>query len=272
MINKLEDYLKDKAPEGIALAFSGGVDSTLLLAVLGKLHQQSPFPLLAITMDGILQNQQEISEAKTLANTYGIEHKILTFNPLSIDEVRHNLVQRCYFCKKNMFGQIVSYAKSKGLMHIIDGTNADDLTVFRPGRKALQELGIISPLAELGFSKTTIRQLSQGLGLSTSSKPSVPCMATRFEYNTLLTDDKIKQVVQGENIIKRLCPNIHDLRLRVHNQLARIEVPAENFTDIFLQQKSIVNALKELGFRFITLDLEGFRSGSFDLTSDTKEK
>lgn len=267
MLKLLENYLKQKSSQGIALAFSGGVDSSLLLAVLGKLYQENPFPVQALTMHSILQDEQEMSEAKDFAQKFGIKQKIFCFAPLEIEAVKHNQQERCYFCKRCIFEKFSNYAKEQGLTFLIDGTNADDLKTFRPGKKALQELGIISPLAELGFSKAQIRQLSQELGLPTASKPAVPCLATRFEYNTLLDEEKITRVAKAETKLKQLFPKIKDLRLRVHDDLARLEVPKADFPQIFSQYMEIVESLKPLGFKFITLDLQGFRSGSFDNNS-----
>lgn len=264
MLNHLEKHLQQLAPDGIALAFSGGTDSTLLLALLSRLHQKRPFPVAALTMHTILQNDSEIDEAAALASRFGIRQKIFTFNPFSLKEVRHNRPDRCYHCKKAIFAQFGNYAKEHGLKHLLDGTNADDLNVYRPGRKALQELGVISPLAELGITKAKIRKISAQLNLPTASKPAVPCLATRFPYNTLLDNETIRRVSAAEKILQSMFPQIKDIRLRVHGRLARIEVPGNQIAIFAAQAKSIAKSLKEYGFDFITLDLEGFRSGCFD--------
>ena len=180
MLTKLEAYLKELSAAGVALAFSGGVDSMLLLAVLQKMSEEKPFPLVALTMKTVLQDEREMSEAKQAAADLGVKSEFLSFNPFDLEAVRNNRRERCYLCKKAIFEKFVAYAKAQGLKYVLDGTNADDLKVYRPGRKALQELGIISPLAEVGLTKVNIRELSAELGLKTASKPAVPCLAPRF--------------------------------------------------------------------------------------------
>lgn len=264
MLEKLNKYLQNLASEGIALAYSGGVDSTLLLAVLGKIRQENPFPLVALTMQTALQDAQEITDAERLTKEFGIEQKTFTFDPFSLEEVRYNRTDRCYHCKKEIFSRLTDYARTNGYKHILDGTNADDLNVYRPGRKALRELGVISPLADLGITKAEIRQMSTILGLSTASKPAAPCLATRFEYNTLLDKASIQRVAEGEQILRSMFPTIQNIRLRVHDNLARIEVEKENLSLVSAQAEIISQKIKKLGFGFVTLDLAGFISGSFD--------
>lgn len=264
MFEPLEQYLQQLTSGGIAVAFSGGVDSSLLLAVLGKMNQKRPFPLVALTMHSVLQNDEEIAEAQNFSAESGVNQQLFSFNPFVVDEVRHNLVDRCYYCKKAIFSQFMDYIGKQGFKYLLDGTNADDLKVYRPGRKALQELGVISPFAELGIGKAQIREMSAELGLSTARKPAVPCLATRFEYNTLLNEDMIKKVAEGEALIKKIFPDIEDVRLRVHRNLVRIEVSKNSIAELIQNSAEIIAELKKLGFEFVTLDMEGFRSGSFD--------
>lgn len=264
MIERLEAYLGKLAGGGIALAYSGGVDSTLLLAALAGLKRKMPFAVTALTMHTVLQNSREITEAKRLAEKFGIEQKIFNFNPFSAEAVRHNRIDRCYHCKKAIFTQFAAYAQDHGLKYLLDGTNADDLNVYRPGRKALSELGVVSPLAELGFGKAEIRNMSEQLGLSTAFKPAVPCLATRFEYDTLLSDEAVRRVAAGETLIGEMFPGIGDVRLRVHGTLARLELPRGKIAMAANKAAKIAAGLQKLGFDYVTLDLEGFRSGSFD--------
>jgi len=264
MLDRLEEYLQNLAPDGIALAYSGGVDSTLLLAVLAKLRQKRPFALEALTMRTILRDCEETAAAAELVKSFGVRQKVFGFDPFALDEVRHNRTDRCYHCKKAAFAQFKDYARANGLKHLLDGTNKDDLGVYRPGRKALRELGVISPLAELGITKAEIRRLSAELGLSTASKPAAPCLATRFEYGALLDDAAVRRVAEGERTIKEMFPAIKDVRLRVHGDLARLEVSAENVSSVAAEADKAAAVLKKCGFAFVTLDLEGFRSGSFD--------
>ena len=266
MLNRLKAYLQQLSAEGIALAFSGGVDSSLLLALLAEIKHKKDFNLAVLTMHSALQSPDEINEAKLFAANYGLENKVFTFNPFSLPEVRHNRTNRCYCCKKAIFSLFADYARKQNIKYLIDGTNADDLNVYRPGRQALKELGVISPLAELGISKAQIRALSADMGLATASKPAVPCLATRFEYNTLLNDEKIKRVFQGEEFIKKLFPESKNVRLRIHSNLARIELSAETIPLAAQKYQEISSFLKTLGFDYITMDLEGFRSGSLDIS------
>ena len=264
MIERLKVYLRKLAGGGVALAYSGGVDSTLLLAVLASLKQEKPFAVTALTMHTVLQNSQEITEAKSLAEKYGIEQKIFSFNPLSSEAVRHNRIDRCYHCKKAIFTQFAAYVQDIGLKYLLDGTNADDLNVYRPGRKALSELGVVSPLAELGIGKAKIRKMSEKLGLPTAFKPAAPCLATRFEYDTLLSDEAVCRVAAGETLIREMFPGIGNVRLRVHGTLARLELPRDKIALAANKAAEIAAGLQKLGFDYVTLDLEGFRSGSFD--------
>lgn len=229
MFNRLLQYLQNMAPQGIALAYSGGVDSTLLLAALGKIRQRQTFPALALTMQTVLQDINEITRAANLAKEFGIKQKILSFNPFSLEEVRLNRTDRCYHCKKAIFTQFKDYARANKIEYLLDGSNADDLGIYRLGKKALRELGIISPLAELGITKAQIRQMSAELGLPTASHPAAPCLATRFEYNTLLEKAALRRVASAELIIKDMFPEIRDIRLRVHGKLARLEVKKNIF-------------------------------------------
>ena len=272
MLKALEAFLRPLTSEGIALAFSGGVDSMLLLAVLQKMSEEKSFPLVALTMKTVLQDERDMSEAKQATADLGVKSEFLSFNPFDLEVVRNNRRERCYFCKKAIFEKFVAYAKAQGLKHVLDGTNADDLKVYRPGRKALQELGIISPLAEVGLTKADIRALSAELGLKTASKPAVPCLATRFPYDTYLDDAALARVAKGETELKKMLPKAVDFRLRVHGNLARLEVAKEKISDVFAQYQEIVRVLKKIGFDFVTLDLEGFRSGSFDRAIEKDEK
>lgn len=264
MLNRLQTYLQQRTPEGIALAFSGGVDSALLLAVLSRLYKENPFPLVALTICSVLQDKEEMSFAEKMAQDYAVPHHFIKFNPLKIEAIKNNHTDRCYHCKKAIFTHFHEYARQHGLKYILDGTNADDLHVYRPGQKALRELSILSPLAELGFTKTQIRRLSEELNLPTAAKPSVPCLATRFAYHTELTENNLNQVAAGEKIIRRLFPELKDFRLRLHGNLARLEVSPKDIPILAARANEITNALKDLGFGFVTLDLNGFQSGSFD--------
>lgn len=261
---QLKHDLRERSEGGIALAFSGGVDSSLLLAVLKELHDEAPFPLLALTLHSIFQRPEELEEVRKAAGKAGIELKLFGCDPLSIPEVKYNPPDRCFWCKRYLFSEIRDFAAARGIGTVIDGTNADDRKCYRPGLAALEELGILSPLAELGITKAEVRRIAAELHLECAEKPSVPCMATRFEYGSLLTEDLIRKAIDGEDLVRKLVPSVHDVRLRIHAGIARIEVSGKDIAATAARHREIAEGLKQLGFHFVTLDLEGFRSGSMD--------
>ena len=264
LLKKLSRNISEYSPAGIALGFSGGTDSTLLLAVIAKLREKQPFSAAAVMMHSAFQSEQECAEAEELANQFGVPFYRLEYDPLTIPEVKTNCRERCYFCKKYFFSKIRSFADENDLFFVFDGTNADDLTKYRPGQKAIRELGVRSPLAECGFSKADVRQLSRELGLPTAEKPAAPCLATRFDYGMELSAEKIRKVAAGEKIIRKYIPEAAEIRLRVENDSARIEVTPEQIPVLLNFQPELVKDLHELGFKNITVDPQGYRSGSFD--------
>lgn len=267
-MEKLKQYLEPRIVNGAALAFSGGVDSSVLLEILRRLREDSPFPLIALSMYSVFQKDEELEEIRRAADAAQVELVIFDFDPLSLPAVKNNPPDRCYHCKYAVFSHLKSEAESRGIGIIMDGTNADDLKVYRPGRTALQELGVVSPFAELGITKKEIREMAAELGLSCASKPAAPCLATRFEYGTVLSGEAIHRVAQGEEFLHSLFPEARTIRLRVHGTVARIELPDAQISEAAANREEIVSALKELGFHYVTLDLEGFRSGSMDLDLD----
>ena len=264
-LEKLKQYLRARVTEGAALAFSGGVDSSVLLETLRLLREESPFPLIAISMYSVFQKEEELEEIRRATDAAHVELVVFEFDPLSLPVLRNNPPDRCYHCKYAVFSQLKSEAEKRGIKLLMDGTHADDLQVYRPGRKALQELGIISPLAELGITKKEIREIAGELGLSCASKAASPCLATRFEYGTALTGEAIHRVAESESFLQSLFPEAKTIRLRVHGTVARIELPCDLLSKAVEHREEIVSTLKQFGFHYITLDLEGFRSGSMDL-------
>ena len=264
-LDTLENYLRPFCADGIALAFSGGVDSTLLLAVLSNLKKETDCPVVAFYAQSVFQTKQDTLEVQKLCTTYDTELIFVQTNPLAIPEIKNNSCNRCYFCKKDIFNRLIRQAHQKNLKIIMDGTNADDLKVYRPGLKALKEMGILSPLVELGFSKETIRQTARQLNIINADKPSVPCLATRFEYHTELCAEKIKMIADGEAFLQKILPPTSNLRLRHHNHIARIETDTDNFRIVLSHINEITCYLKKLGFLYVTLDLDGFQSGRMDL-------
>lgn len=263
-IEELKNHLRNKTAAGIALAFSGGVDSSFLLAVLKELCDETPFPLQALTMRTVFQREDELTEARQIAASCGVKLAEFSCDPLSLPQLRNNPEDRCYWCKRHIFQVFRDYAAENRFGVLMDGTNGDDLHVYRPGRRALRELGVVSPLAELGFTKAEIRHLAAERGLKCAKKPAMPCLATRFAYGTELTPERIRQVAQGEELLRKLLPADIDLRLRVQDRIARIEVSPEALEIVLRNRTEITAGLKKLGFEFITLDLEGFRSGCYD--------
>ncbi len=265
MIEQLKDYLRPFAPEGIALAFSGGVDSTLLLALLKHLQQESDFPLLAVFFRSVFQTAEERMDVERLAGDLGVDLAVLEFDPLQIQGIKTNPLDRCYLCKQHIFGKLRALANEKGLKTIIDGTNGDDVHVYRPGRRALKEFGVVSPLEVLGIRKIDVRAMARALSLSVASKPSAPCLATRFPYGTSITPEAIRRVSEGEKVLHEFLGSASSIRLRVHGLVGRIELEESLLPLALAKRAELVAALKALGFDYVTLDLEGFCSGSMDI-------
>lgn len=265
MINKFEklkNHLKHLKEQGLCLAFSGGIDSTLLLYLCRDMN------IFAITFYSNFQTEDEIELTKSLCKKYGVKQIIIEKDVFENPIILNNPKDRCYHCKKFLFENAVKIAKDNGLKYIIDGTNFDDLNVYRPGRKALRELGVISPFAEFEITKKEIRDYAKKCGIEIFSKPSSPCLATRFPYGTKLTKEKLEIVEKGENLLKR--NGFECCRLRMHGEIARIEILPEKFEEIFDKKDLIIQELKKLGIAYVTLDLEGFRSGSMDLNIEDK--
>ena len=264
---KLISFLRPLCGSGVALAFSGGVDSGLLLALLKKMQQEKTFPLMVLNAVTPLQGAEDLENVKKMADWSGLAVKTVFCDVFALPEVKNNSRSRCYFCKKYIFEKMLGYAAKEGITHILEGTHADDLHLYRPGRKALAELGVISPFAELGISKKEIRQMAAALDVPTADRPSSPCLATRFDYGVELEEEALRQVGEGERFLRTLLPEQTDLRLRVQEKTARIEVSESCFHIMLEHRAEIRRRLQELGFEKVTLDLSGFLSGSFDKNS-----
>ncbi len=248
-LERLRERLRELAPGGIALAYSGGVDSALLLAVLAELRREKAFPLSALTMRSVVSPQAADGVPAD------VPHETVFVEPLTVPELRNNAADRCYVCKKIFFGRFTEIARSRGIHTLADGTNADDLGEDRPGLRAARELGVVSPLAELGFRKAEIRAAAHLLGLPCAEKPSAPCLATRFPTGTQITENALRAVAAGEDFLRKFLPSNADLRLRVHGEIARIEVAPENFPKILAARKEIAGTLRALGFKRVALEL-----------------
>jgi pyridinium-3,5-biscarboxylic acid mononucleotide sulfurtransferase len=245
----------------LVVAFSGGVDSTFLLKVSRDILKEN---VTAVIIRTELHSEKEIHEALLIAEKLSVEYVKIEMNVLEKKKIGNNPRERCYHCKKEIFQRIREYAREQGVENIAEGTNSDDTGAYRPGLKALDELGISSPLRDAGMEKEDIRQISQLLGLETWDKPANPCLATRFPYDTRLTKDALKQVEAAEEFIRAL--GFKNVRVRSHGDTARIEVDREMIETVAEKKISekINNKIKEIGFRYATIDLEGFRSGSMD--------
>ena len=255
-IERLSDILKGYGK--ICVAYSGGTDSDFLLNMAVKTLGNN---VIAVMVKGDNVASKDVEDALRLAKKAGAKVFLETVDVFSVSQFRNNTKERCYYCKKNIMQAIIERAGKEGYSLIADGKNADDAKHFRPGAKAAEEIGIISPLYEAGFTKDEIRQVAQQMGLETWDKPSNSCLATRFMYNTLLTKEAFLKVEKAEKLIADM--GISSGRVRVHGDIARIEIPRKYFID-FVKDNSIVSLIKEIGFKYVTLDLEGFRSGSMD--------
>ena len=259
-LNRLQDALASY--ETLAIAFSGGVDSTFLLAVTHEVLGSAACAIMARTP---LVPTDEFASAEAFCAERGI--RLLAFDENQIETVpgfSQNPPDRCYICKKALFTRIIALAGEAGCAHVADGSNADDAQLYRPGAQALAEIGVASPLADAGLTKQDIRALSHEMGLPTWNKPSLACMASRFEYNTQLSIDAIANVMRAERAL--FAEGFSQARVRVHGDIARIEVPAieiERFADSALRER-VVQAVADAGFKHVTLDLRGFRIGSMD--------
>lgn len=259
---KIMNYLDARIDEGICLAFSGGVDSALLLHFLAEC-QGGDTNVLAATFDTPLHSQDDFELTCHLADLYEVKHMALQADVLADAELVLNPVDRCYRCKKLLFAKLKEVAAAEDVRWIMDGTNADDLQQYRPGIKALKEFDISSPWAELGVSKADIRKLAHKVLLPVADRPSTPCMATRFPYGARLDVAVMQKLAAGEKLVRDF--GIETVRLRYYDGLVRIEVEEQDFCRLLLHKNKIIAGLKKLDFRYITLDLEGFRSGSMDI-------
>jgi uncharacterized protein len=255
----LINYLKQFQPG--AVAFSGGVDSTLLLYLA---RQAWTAPPLALTFSSPLLRDEERERIKKLSQLIGGHLQWVKTREYLDKSFKKNTPARCYYCKKSRIAEARPFLKKNGIRFLLDGTNADDLKTYRPGLRASREAKVISPFAQLGWTKKDIRQISKGFGLPTWDQPSSPCLATRVAYGQPITLPLLKRLAHGEEALAKM--GLKEYRLRVHNYLIRIEIHQSEF-DLFLSstnRKRVIDHLSDLGFLYITLDLKGFRSGSMD--------
>jgi len=260
-IEKLRAYLADKGKDGAVIAFSGGVDSTTLAALARQVLAEKA---IAVIAQSATYPTEQLQEAKKIAQDIGIPLHIIQTEEFKNPNFQKNPPNRCYYCKKELLQKLLSFAHSEGFRVVFEGTNHSDLQGHRPGYQAVQETqDVYSPWAICQFTKTEIRQTAKTFGLNNHDKPALSCLATRIPFNQPITVEKLNRINQAEQVIKTIVP-IQQLRVRDHNDLARIEVDTHErdlFFDATVLDK-VAGALKQLGFLYVTLDLEGYQTGS----------
>lgn len=260
---KLQKQMLVYAQGDMLVAFSGGVDSSLILKLAVQAAAKTGHKVYGIMVHTMLHPMGEVEDARVTAEQIGAEFRVLEIDELQGADILDNPVDRCYRCKKYLFHNLIEGGKKLGVSAMMEGTNEDDLHVYRPGLRAIRELGIHSPLAEAGMTKAEVRKLAGELGISVSNKPSMPCLATRFPYGTRISYEAMQKVDEGEAFVRSL--GFYNVRLRIHNDVVRIEVDVNEMPRLLEYREQIVAKLKKLGYDYITVDLEGFRSGSMDL-------
>jgi len=261
--NKKSQKLKEilKQYKSVLVAFSGGTDSGFLLkAAIDFLGAEK---VLAVTVKSEVIPERKITEAKKIAEEIGSRWEMVEIPILSEKNLIKNPTDRCYLCKKIILKHLKKIAKKEGIKEVIEGTITEDTQEYRPGKKAIKELGIKSPLLEAGFTKEETRRLSRKLGLPSWNKPSFSCLATRFPYGTKLTKRHLKRIEEAEAILAT--KTFSQFRVRHHGKIARIEVLEKDLDKLLSQRKNIIAEFKKTGYNYITLDLEGYRSGSMDI-------
>lgn len=258
-MEKLQGILRDM--KSVLLAYSGGVDSTFLLkAAIDVLGDR----VLAVTAVSQTYTEEEREMACEIAASFNARHMLITTDELAYPNFRENPPDRCYYCKTELFGKLREIADGEDIDFVIDASNIDDCSDFRPGRKAAQELSVRSPIIEAGLTKDDIRALSREMGLPTWDKPSAACLASRFPYGERITEEKLKRVEQAEKLLRQM--GFAQVRVRSHGDIARIEVAPDKIHELADPElrARIIEEFKSLGIAYITLDLEGYRTGSMN--------
>lgn len=260
-LNKLREIISELG--SLAVGFSGGVDSSFLLAVAHEILRDR---VIAVTGVDASVPEREVNEAKAFCIDRGIRHILCTVDPLREEGYRNNSPDRCYFCKHGIFTEVKKIADEYGIEYMAEGSNMDDIGDYRPGLKAAAELSVKSPLREAGLYKKDIRLISKAMGLSTWSKPAYACLASRFVYGEEITEEKLHMIDRAEqSLIER---GFFEERVRMHGNIARIEVPSADIPRLASDEvrEAVHDEFKKLGFLFVTLDLKGYRTGSMNAT------
>ncbi|MFH1201678.1 MAG: ATP-dependent sacrificial sulfur transferase LarE [Candidatus Omnitrophota bacterium] len=256
-----------KKMRSAVVAYSGGVDSTFLLKIARDVLGNK---VLAVIADSFTYPKSELNLARKTAKKLGARFKVIKTREFKDKNFRKNPFNRCYFCKKELFLGLKAIAKAKKIRFVIDGSNLDDKKDFRPGSRARKELGIRSPLAESGFRKHDIRKLSLRLNLDTWDKPSLACLASRIPYGTKITEENLLRIDKAEDFLKSL--GFKQVRARDYNGLCRIEVDKKEIPELLTRRVFIVDSLKKLGYNYVTVDLEGYRTGSMNPALSATQK
>ncbi len=241
------------------IAFSGGVDSSLVAFIAGQVLGENA---LAVTSATASLKRSDLALARKLARDWGLAHEVIETDEIANKKYRENPVNRCFYCKSSLYKQMGELAAAKGYRTLLNGTNLDDLGDHRPGLKAAEQFEVRSPLVEAGLRKADVRALAEALGLENAHKPQAACLSSRFPYGTAITEALLAQVEAAEDVLSQA--GFSQFRVRHHGEVARLEILPEEFEKLFSQREDLEQAIRATGYRYVSLDLKGFRSGALN--------